>query len=229
MVNNSTERYDSLINGLLMIILIKCCQEGQFSGKPYIGSHTFEIKVHGCTVANEIQWRILRNFETLLSSIVTMGNRRKCTLFYILMIFLWRKKSVLKCHYQSASHVFWGNNLINHSKWWHNLTLFYSSLTDGKWMATFFQVRRTTSTVWKKGWRKCVKKRFLTIKYLGKINQSINQWYYYIFSNMFCEWMNCFYFRVRSTQNVALIQYRIPVDSQGFIFRVSFEPNDDRK
>jgi len=34
-------------------------------------------------------------------------------------------------------------------------------------------------------------------------------------------------FRVRSTQNVALIQYRIPVDSQGFIFRVSFEPNDD--
>lgn len=34
-------------------------------------------------------------------------------------------------------------------------------------------------------------------------------------------------FRVRSTQNVALIQYRIPMDSQGFIFRVSFEANDD--
>ena len=137
--------------------------------KPYV---PFEIEALACTVANEIQWRILRNFETLLSSIVTIGDRRKCTLFYILMIFLCRKKSVLKCHYhQSASHVFWGNNLINHSKWWHNLALFYSFLTDGKWMATFFQVRRTTSTVWKKGWRKCVKKRFLTIKYLGTINQ----------------------------------------------------------
>merc|ERR1712141_649289 len=33
--------------------------------------------------------------------------------------------------------------------------------------------------------------------------------------------------RLRSTQNVALIQYRIPVDSQGFVFRVSFETNDD--
>ena len=38
-----------------------------------------------------------------------------------------------------------------------------------------------------------------------------------------------FIFRLRSSQNVALIQYRIPRNSQGFIFRVSYETNDDRK
>ena len=38
-----------------------------------------------------------------------------------------------------------------------------------------------------------------------------------------------FIFRLRSSQNVALIQYRIPRNSQGFIFRVSYATNDDRK
>jgi len=33
--------------------------------------------------------------------------------------------------------------------------------------------------------------------------------------------------RLRSSQNVALIQYRIPRNSQGFIFRVSYATNDD--
>ena len=89
--------------------------------------------MHACTVANETPFYKFNDVFQVISKLlcqceVTMRNRRKCTLFCILMIFLhpyfpW-KKSVLKCHHQSASHIFWGNNLINHSKWRHYLTLF---------------------------------------------------------------------------------------------------------
>ena len=35
--------------------------------------------------------------------------------------------------------------------------------------------------------------------------------------------------RLKSSQNVALMQYLIPVVNQGFVFRVSMEGNDGRK
>ena len=174
-----------LINGLLMnnwTYWWNVAKKANFPGNLTLEAIPFYKGscMHACTVANEIPFYKFNDVFHVISKllcqcVVTMRNRRKCTLFCILMIFLhpyfpW-KKSVLKCHHQSASHVFWGNNLINHSNWRHYLTLFYSFLTDGKWMATFFQVRMTTNTVWKKEWRKCIKKRFLTIKYLGMINQ----------------------------------------------------------
>ncbi len=35
--------------------------------------------------------------------------------------------------------------------------------------------------------------------------------------------------RLRSSQNVALLQYKIPQAGEGFVFTVSMEPNRDRK
>ena len=37
------------------------------------------------------------------------------------------------------------------------------------------------------------------------------------------------FFRLRSSQNVALLQYRIPRAGEGFVFRVTMELTRDRK
>ena len=98
----------------------------------------------------------------------------------------------------------------------------------GKWTVKFSLRNTTTNMVWTSGSPNCVRKHFLAAKNWG---EEMTNWGFckvLISQNLF-QTVLWLFFRLKSSQNVALMQYRIPIANEGFIFRVSMERNDDRK